>query len=200
MFKRLEKLGITKTNPDDLTEEEVSRWARLDIDPEKITWCVVRSGEARSPLTSPIARHRVVDTNDRYLRKITTGQAATESGRTLSTGFDIAVASECMAVLALSNDLPDMRDRLGKMVIGESKAGVPITCDDIGATGSLAILMKDAIKPNLMQTLEVRPVLRSRSWLQLTRRIAGNSRLRSRWTFRQHRPRQLVHQIGRAHV
>jgi hypothetical protein len=100
-------------------------------------------------------RHRVVDTNDRYLRKITTGQAATETGKTLSTGFDIAVASECMAVLALSNDLPDMQRRLGKMVIGDSKSGDPITCDDIGATGSLAILMKDAIKPNLMQTLEV---------------------------------------------
>ncbi|KAL8278406.1 hypothetical protein RQP46_009096 [Phenoliferia psychrophenolica] len=140
MFKRLEKLGITKTNPDDLTEEEVSKFARLDIDPEKITW------------------HRVVDTNDRYLRKITTGQAKTESGRTLETGFDIAVASECMAVLALATSLPDMRDRLGKMVIGESKAGAPITCDDIGATGSLAILMKDALKPNLMQTLEGTPV------------------------------------------
>lgn len=56
-------------------------------------------------------RHRVVDTNDRYLRKITTGQAATETGKTLSTGFDIAVASECMAVLALATDLPDMRNR-----------------------------------------------------------------------------------------
>ncbi|SCV66994.1 BQ2448_5640 [Microbotryum intermedium] len=140
MFKRLQKLGIDKTNPDDLTEEEISRFARLDIDPEKITW------------------HRVVDTNDRYLRKITTGLAATENGKTLDTGFDIAVASECMAVLALSNDLPDMRDRLGKMVIGESRKGDPITCDDIGATGSLAILMKDAIKPNLMQTLEGTPV------------------------------------------
>jgi methylenetetrahydrofolate dehydrogenase (NADP+) / methenyltetrahydrofolate cyclohydrolase / formyltetrahydrofolate synthetase len=140
MFKRLEKLGITKTNPDDLTDEEVSAFARLDIDPSKITW------------------NRVVDTNDRYLRKVTTGLAKTEQGKTLDTGFDIAVASETMAVLALSNDLPDMRNRLGKMVIGESMAGVPITCDDIGATGSLAILMKDAIKPNLMQTLEGTPV------------------------------------------
>ncbi|GAA5953525.1 hypothetical protein JCM21900_006191 [Sporobolomyces salmonicolor] len=140
MFKRLEKLGITKTNPDDLTEEERSKFVRLDIDPEKITW------------------HRVVDTNDRYLRTVMTGLGPAEQGRTLETGFDIAVASECMAVLALSNDLPDMRDRLGRMVIGESKSGVPITCDDIGCTGSLAILMKDAIKPNLMQTLEGTPV------------------------------------------
>ncbi|KAI5479334.1 hypothetical protein MNV49_003853 [Pseudohyphozyma bogoriensis] len=140
MFKRLEKLGITKTNPDDLTDEEISKFARLDIDPENITW------------------HRVVDTNDRYLREITIGQSATEKGFTLKTGFDIAVASECMAVLALSNDLADMRERLGRMVIGQSKGGDPITCDDIGATGSLAILMKDAIKPNLMQTLEGTPV------------------------------------------
>ncbi|KAM0792500.1 hypothetical protein ACM66B_005172 [Microbotryomycetes sp. NB124-2] len=140
MFKRLQKLGINKTNPDDLTPEEKARFARLDIDPEKITW------------------NRVVDTNDRYLRKVTTGLAKTEQGRTLESGFDIAVASETMAVLALSNDLPDMRERLGRMVIGESKSGEPITCDDIGCTGSLAILMKDAIKPNLMQTLEGTPV------------------------------------------
>lgn len=109
-------------------------------------------------LTIAFRRNRVVDTNDRYLRKITTGLAKTEQGRTLETGFDIAVASETMAVLALSNDLPDMRERLGRMVIGESKSGEPITCDDIGCTGSLAILMKDAIKPNLMQTLEGTPV------------------------------------------
>lgn len=62
-------------------------------------------------LTMTSNRHRVLDTNDRYLRQITTGQASTEAGKTLQTGFDIAVASECMAVLALSNDLPDMRDR-----------------------------------------------------------------------------------------
>ncbi|GAA5845755.1 hypothetical protein JCM9279_006098 [Rhodotorula babjevae] len=140
MFKRLDKLGITKTNPDDLTDDEKARFARLDIDPEKISW------------------HRVVDTNDRYLRKIQTGLGPAEQGKTLETGFDIAVASECMAVLALATSLADMRDRLGRMVIGESRAGVPITCDDIGCTGSLAILMKDAIKPNLMQTLEGTPV------------------------------------------
>ncbi|KPV75884.1 uncharacterized protein RHOBADRAFT_26106 [Rhodotorula graminis WP1] len=140
MFKRLDKLGITKTNPDDLTDEEKAKFARLDIDPEKISW------------------HRVVDTNDRYLRKIETGLGPAEQGKTLETGFDIAVASECMAVLALATSLADMRDRLGRMVIGESRAGVPITCDDIGCTGSLAILMKDAIKPNLMQTLEGTPV------------------------------------------
>ncbi|KAI5853144.1 formate--tetrahydrofolate ligase-domain-containing protein [Morchella snyderi] len=140
MFRRLKKLGIDKTNPDDLTPEEVTKFARLDIDPETITW------------------RRVLDVNDRHLRQVTIGQAPSEKGHTRVTGFDISVASECMAVLALSNDLPDMRERLGRMVIGTSKSGDPVTCDDIGAGGALTALMKDAIKPNLMQTLEGTPV------------------------------------------
>ena len=140
MFRRLKKLGITKTNPDDLTEDEVHRFARLDIDPETITW------------------RRVLDVNDRHLRGITVGTAATERGHTRETGFDISVASECMAILALSNDLVDMRERLGRMVVATSRGGEPVTCDDIGAGGALAALMKDAIKPNMMQTLEGTPV------------------------------------------
>ncbi|KMU87725.1 C-1-tetrahydrofolate synthase [Coccidioides immitis H538.4] len=74
------------------------------------------------------------------------------------TGFDISVASECMAILALSNDLGDMRERLGRMVVATSKNGDPVTCDDIGVGGALTALMKDAIKPNLMQSLEGTPV------------------------------------------
>jgi methylenetetrahydrofolate dehydrogenase (NADP+) / methenyltetrahydrofolate cyclohydrolase / formyltetrahydrofolate synthetase len=140
MFRRLKKLGIDKTNPDDLTPDEIHRFARLDIDPETITW------------------RRVLDVNDRHLRGITVGQAPTEKGHTRETGFDISVASECMAILALSNDLVDMRERLGRMVIGSSKSGDPVTCDDLGAGGALTALMKDAIKPNLMQTLEGTPV------------------------------------------
>ncbi|KAF3940403.1 hypothetical protein ABW19_dt0203438 [Dactylella cylindrospora] len=140
MFRRLKKLGIDKTNPDDLTDEEIARFARLDIDPDTITW------------------RRVLDINDRHLRQITVGQAPTERGQTRVTGFDISVASECMAILALSHDLSDMRERLGRMVIGTSKSGDPVTCDDIGAGGALTALMKDAIKPNLMQTLEGTPV------------------------------------------
>jgi methylenetetrahydrofolate dehydrogenase (NADP+) / methenyltetrahydrofolate cyclohydrolase / formyltetrahydrofolate synthetase len=88
-----QKLGITKTNPDDLTPAEVSRFVRLDLDERTITW------------------NRVVDTNDRFLRRITIGQAATEKGHSRETGFDIAVASEIMAVLALTTGLEDMRDR-----------------------------------------------------------------------------------------
>ena len=140
MFRRLKKLGITKTDPNELSEDEIHRFARLDIDPDTITW------------------RRVLDVNDRHLRSITVGQAATEKGTSRETGFDISVASECMAILALSNDLADMRERLGRMVVASSKSGDPVTCDDIGAGGALAALMKDAIKPNLMQTLEGSPV------------------------------------------
>ncbi|KAK5719616.1 tetrahydrofolate synthase [Elasticomyces elasticus] len=141
MFRRLKKLGIDKTNPDDLTEEEAKRFARLDIDRETITW------------------RRVLDVNDRHLRGITIGQAPTESKvPRRETGFDISVASECMAVLALSTDLKDMRERLGRMVVASSKAGETVTADDLGVAGALTALMKDALKPNLMQTLEGTPV------------------------------------------
>ncbi|KAK5698861.1 tetrahydrofolate synthase [Elasticomyces elasticus] len=141
MFRRLKKLGIDKTNPDDLTEEEARRFARLDIDRETITW------------------RRVLDVNDRHLRGITIGQAPTESKvPPRETGFDISVASECMAVLALSTDLKDMRERLGRMVVASSKAGETVTADDLGVAGALTALMKDALKPNLMQTLEGTPV------------------------------------------
>ena len=140
LFRRLKKLGITKTNPNELTEDEIHRFARLDIDPETITW------------------RRVLDVNDRHLRGITVGQAPTEKGSSRETGFDISVASECMAILALSNDLGDMRERLGRMVVATSRNGDPVTCDDIGAGGALTALMRDAIKPNLMQTLEGTPV------------------------------------------
>lgn len=140
MLKRLKKLGIDKTNPEDFTPEEQSRFARLDIDPATITW------------------QRVLDTNDRFLRRITVGQGPQEKGKIRETGFDIAVASEVMAVLALTTDLKDMRRRLGDMVIASNKNGEPVTCDDIGCGGALTVLMKDAIKPNLMQTLEGTPV------------------------------------------
>ncbi|KAL2045552.1 hypothetical protein N7G274_001980 [Stereocaulon virgatum] len=140
MLRRLQKLGIDKTNPDELTPEEYGRFARLDIDPDTITW------------------RRVLDVNDRHLRQITVGKAPTEKDFTRETGFDISVASECMAILALSNDLGDMRERLGRMVVATSRKGDPVTCDDIGAGGALTALMKDAIKPNLMQTLEGTPV------------------------------------------
>ncbi|EPS70717.1 10-formyltetrahydrofolate synthetase, partial [Genlisea aurea] len=142
MSRRLRKLGIpTKTSPQELTPEEAKKFARLDIDPASITW------------------RRVMDVNDRFLRKITIGQGPEEKGMIRETGFDISVASEIMAVLALTTSLADMRERLGKMVIGNSKSGDPITADDLGVGGALAVLMKDAINPTLMQTLEGTPVL-----------------------------------------
>lgn len=139
MLKRLKKLGIDKTDPDELTEEEYGRFARLDMNPDTITW------------------RRVTDTNDRYLRAVTVGQSPTEKGFTRETGFDITVASEIMAILALTTDLADMRERLGNMVVAQSHAGDAITADDLGVGGALTVLMRDAIKPTLMQTLEGTP-------------------------------------------
>jgi len=139
-IRRLTKLGIDKTDPDSLTEEEIAKFSRLDIDPETITW------------------QRVLDTNDRFLRKIRVGLSPTEKGHERECQFDIAVASEIMAVLALTTGYADFRTRLGNMVVASSKQGVPITADDLGASGALMVLLKDAIHPTLMQTLEGTPV------------------------------------------
>jgi len=139
MLRRLRKLGINELDPNALTPEERSRFARLDIDPATITW------------------RRVVDTNDRMLRQITIGQGPEEKGAERVTGFDMTVASEIMAILALTTSLNDMRERLGRIVIGSNRAGEPVTADDLGVGGALAVLMKDAILPNLMQTLEETP-------------------------------------------
>ena len=95
----------------------------------------------------------------RFLRGITVGQGPEERGQERKTGFDITVSSEIMAVLALADGLEDMRERLGRMVIGNSRAGAPVTADDLGAGGALTVLMKDAILPTLMQTLEGTAVL-----------------------------------------
>src|SRR6516164_1953797 len=139
MLRRLKKLGITKTNPSNLTPEERARFARLDIDVNSITW------------------RRVTDTNDRMLRQITIGQGPEEKGATRVTGYDISVASEIMAILALTTSLADMRERLGRMVFGTNTSGEALTADDLGIGGALTVLMKDAIYPNLMQTLEGTP-------------------------------------------
>lgn len=95
---------------------------------------------------------------DRFLRQIVVGVAATEKGKTRTTGFDISVASEIMAILALTTSLKDMRARLGRIVIGLDRKGEPVTADDLGVGGALAVLMKDAIQPTLMQTVEGTPV------------------------------------------
>ncbi len=140
MKRRIKRLGIAKTDPETLTPEERRRFARLDIDPATVSW------------------RRVVDTNDRFLRSITIGQGPEEKGMTRETGFDITVASEVMAVLALTTDLADMRQRFGRIVVGTNQAGEAVTAEDLGVAGAMTVLMKDAIKPTLMQSLEGTPV------------------------------------------
>jgi len=139
-LNRLKKLGINIMDPNELTKEERSRFVRLDIDPDTITWM------------------RGIDTNDRYLREITIGQSPTEKGVERRSGFYITVASEIMAVLALTTDMADMRRRLGEIVVALDKRSNAVTADDLGVAGALTALMKDAIKPTLMQTLEGTPV------------------------------------------
>ena len=141
MLRRLKKLGIDKTNPADLTSEEKRRMFRLDIDPASLTW------------------NRVLDISDRFLRVVKIGLGPEEKGMVRETGFDITVASEIMAILALTTGLADMRERLGRIVIGTSRAGEAITADDLGVAGALTVLMKDALMPNLMQTVENTPAI-----------------------------------------
>ena len=114
MLRRLKKLGIDKTDPNELTPEERSRFARLDIDPNGIQW------------------RRVIDVNDRFLREVQVGLGKDEAGFEHRSGYDITVASEIMAILALTTSLEDMRDRLGKMVVATSKKGEAVTAEDLG--------------------------------------------------------------------
>jgi formyltetrahydrofolate synthetase len=140
MVVRLEKLHIVADDPEDLTPDQRRKLCRLDIDPATITW------------------RRVMDTSDRFLRGITIGEGPEEKGFTRETGFDITVASEIMAILALTTSLKDMRERFGRIVIGISKDGSAVTAEDLGVAGAMTVLMRDAIKPNLMQTVEGTPV------------------------------------------
>ncbi|CAK4076897.1 unnamed protein product [Aphanomyces euteiches] len=141
MRRRLVKLGLPHdADPSALSPADQRRFARLDVDPETI---LIK---------------RVVDTNDRFLRQITVGQGVKEKGKTRATGFDISVASELMAILALANDLADLKTRLRRMVVANSVDSTPLTADDFGVAGALAALMKDTVEPTLMQTLEGTPV------------------------------------------
>lgn len=142
MLTRLKKLGITHTtDPKQLTPDERVRFSRLNIDKSTISW------------------RRVVDVNDRMLREVTIGQGKEEKGYNRVTGFDITVASELMAILALATDLADMRRRFGEIRVAVSTTGEVITCEDVGCAGAMAVLMKDTIEPTLMQTLEATPVM-----------------------------------------
>ncbi|CAN5837028.1 formate--tetrahydrofolate ligase [soil metagenome] len=106
-----------------------------------------------------ITWRRVLDVNDRALRNIVVGMGSRLDGVPRQTGFDITAASEVMALLALTTGLGDMRARLGRIVVGYTRDGSPVTAEDIGCAGAMAAIMRDAAKPNLMQTLENTPVL-----------------------------------------
>ncbi|MHB1376362.1 MAG: formate--tetrahydrofolate ligase, partial [Candidatus Humimicrobiaceae bacterium] len=104
-----------------------------------------------------ITLNRVVDINDRVLRNIVLGLGGQANGVPRESGFDITVASEVMAILALTTSLKDLRQKLGKMVVGTSYDGKPVTAEDLKCAGAMAVLLKDAIKPNLLQTIEHNP-------------------------------------------
>jgi len=114
---------------------------KLGLDPHNITW------------------RRVLDVNDRALRSIVIGLGTRLDGVPRQTGFDITAASEVMATLALSRSLEDLRARLGRIVVGYTSGGEPVTAEQLSAAGSMAVILRDAIKPNLLQTLENTPVL-----------------------------------------
>jgi formate--tetrahydrofolate ligase len=113
----------------------------LGLDPHGVTW------------------KRVLDVNDRSLRHIVSGLGTKQDGTPRETGFDITAASEVMAVLALATSLRDLRQRMGRIVVGYTAAGEPVTAEQLKAAGAMTVIMRDAIKPNLLQTLENTPVL-----------------------------------------
>lgn len=124
-----------------MIDNKLLRGNPLDIDPFSITW------------------KRVIDMNDRAVRNVILGLGGKEDGIPRETGFDIAVASEVMAILALATSLKDLRERLGRIVVGFTRDRKPVTAEMIGAAGAMTVLMKEALRPTLMQTLENTPVL-----------------------------------------
>lgn len=117
----------------------------------------IHQGNKLGIVTKKIVWKRVVDMNDRALRNIVIGLGGKGDGVTRENGFDITVASEIMAILCLSSDLDDLKDRLSKMVVAYNYDGEAVTAGDLEATGAMALLLKDAIKPNLVQTLDNTP-------------------------------------------
>ena len=122
-----------------LIDNHMHQGNKLGIDPKRVTW------------------RRAIDMNDRVLRNITVGLGTKGDGVVREDGFDISVASEVMAILCLASDLKDLKERLAKMVVAYTYENKPVTAGEIGAVGSMALLLKDAIMPNLVQTLENTP-------------------------------------------
>ena len=147
MRRRLAKLGIASEKPSDLSDEDKERMFRLNIDPYSVQW------------------RRVVDVSDAALRNITIGMGAENDGPMRQAGYDITVASEIMAALAMCSGLADLRERMGRIIIGTSKKGggrsarpvEPITAEDLNVAGAMTVLLKEAIMPNMMQTLAGSP-------------------------------------------
>ncbi|WP_352403511.1 formate--tetrahydrofolate ligase [Kandleria vitulina] len=123
-----------------MLDNSIQQGNPLDIDVRRIVW------------------KRCVDLNDRALRKIVIGMGGKMNGVPREDGFDISVASEVMAILCLATSLEDLKERAGRMIVAYSRSGNPVTVNDIHATGAVALLLKDAIKPNLVQTLDHTPV------------------------------------------
>ena len=119
----------------------------------------LQQGNARNIDPHGITWRRVLDVNDRSLRNIVSGLGTREDGTPRQTGFDITAASEVMAVLALATSLQDLRARFGRIVVGYTAQGEPVTAEELKAAGAMTVIMRDAIKPNLLQTLENTPVL-----------------------------------------
>ena len=124
-----------------LIDNHIFQGNALDLDVNRIVW------------------KRVLDINDRALRHVVTGLGGRVHGVPRESGFDITVASEMMAILCLADGLQDMKRRLGRILIGWTRSGRPVHADELGATGALTLLFKDAIKPNLVQTIEGTPAL-----------------------------------------
>ena len=122
-----------------MLDNHIQQGNALGIDPRRITW------------------RRCVDMNDRQLRNIVDGLGGKANGTPREDGFDITVASEIMAVLCLATGLKDLKERLARIIVGYTYAGAPVTAADLKAQGAMAALLKDAIKPNLVQTLENTP-------------------------------------------
>ena len=124
-----------------MVDNHIHHGNALDLDPASVTW------------------RRCLDINDRALRNVIIGLGSKDDGEPRQSGFDITAASEVMAILALSTSLRDMRERFGRIVVGFTRSGEPVTAEQLKAAGAMTVIMRDALKPNLLQTLEGTPVI-----------------------------------------
>jgi formate--tetrahydrofolate ligase len=124
-----------------MVDDHLFRGNDLGLDPHAVTW------------------RRVLDVNDRALRNVVVGLGGRADGMPRQSGFDITAASEVMATLALASSIPDLRERLGRIVIGYTRDSTPVTAEQLRAAGAMTVLLRDALKPNLLQTLENTPAL-----------------------------------------